>query len=190
MLTALTKENVRNRILEPFDTAANWYVSGNYIDGFPEISENNWNGGVQGKYTDYNTKKRALTPFPSAPIILQSPQEAYASILLNVGACVPKRDTLDKRVIYETKTGTAKYGKIWGGGGKGIIDSQDDVGGWPVLNSLPAPIDSDHDGMPDDWEKNHNLNPNDPDDRNKTNAEGYTMLELYLNNLVSHVIDK
>ena len=34
-----------------------------------------------------------------------------------------------------------------------MIDSQDDVGGWPNLESTPAPKDSDHDGMPDAWEK-------------------------------------
>jgi pectate lyase len=185
-----TRKNVRGRILEPFDTAANWYVYGNFMEGNPEVTADNWNGGVQGKYAEYNTKKRALNPFPTAPISIQKPREAYASILQNVGACVPKRDTLDERILSETKTGTAKYGKLWGGGGTGIIDSQNDVGGWPELKSLPAPVDSDHDGMPDDWEQSHGLNPNNPDDRNTSNADGYTMLELYLNSLVSHVMNK
>ena len=65
----------------------------------------------------------------------------------------------------------------------GIIDSQNDVGGWPMLNSLPAPEDSDHDGMPDEWEKAQQLNPNDPDDRNLTDKDGWTNLERYLNGL-------
>ncbi len=183
-----TNENVRHRILEPFDTAGNWYVYGNYMDGSPDISADNWNGGVQGENVYYHLKKRSLSPFAVTPITIQTPQEAYNSILENVGACVPKRDALDKRVLNETKTGTARYGKLWRGGGKGIIDSQNDVGGWPVLNSLPAPVDSDHDGMPDKWEKAHGLNPHDLNDGNKTNAEGYTMLEVYLNSLVSKII--
>ena len=65
----------------------------------------------------------------------------------------------------------------------GIIDSQNDVGGWPQLNTLPAPADSDHDGMPDEWEKTHGLNPNDSSDRNLTDKEGWTNLECYLNGL-------
>jgi len=64
-----------------------------------------------------------------------------------------------------------------------LIDSQSEVGGWPELRSLPAPLDSDHDGMPDDWEKAHGLNPNDPSDRNGTRDDGYTNLEKYLNGL-------
>jgi len=37
--------------------------------------------------------------------------------------------------------------------------------------------------MPDEWEKAHGLNPNDPSDANKTGSDGYTNLEKYLNNL-------
>jgi pectate lyase len=179
-----TRKNVRNRILEPFDTTANWYVYGNFMEGSPKISAENWNGGVQGKYAEYNLKKRMLVPFPSAAVTIQTPQDAYTSILKNVGACVPKRDSLDARVLNETESGTAKYGKLWDGGGNGIIDSQNDVGGWPVLNSSPAPLDSDHDGMPDEWEEKNGLNPEDSSDRNRTNKDGYTMLEVYINSLV------
>jgi pectate lyase len=65
----------------------------------------------------------------------------------------------------------------------GIIDSQNDVGGWPKLESLPAPKDSDHDGMPDEWEKKNGLDPNNPKDRNNMDKDGYTMLEKYLNSI-------
>lgn len=64
----------------------------------------------------------------------------------------------------------------------GIIDTPNDVVGWPVLNSLPAPIDSDNDGMADEWETTCGLNP-DVNDNNKLNADGYTALEVYLNSL-------
>jgi hypothetical protein len=40
--------------------------------------------------------------------------------------------------------------------------------------------------MPDDWETNRGLNPNDPEDRNgDDNGNGYTNLEEYLNELVA-----
>ena len=65
----------------------------------------------------------------------------------------------------------------------GIIDSPGDVGGWPELKSKPAPKDTDHDGMPDAWEDENNLNKNDSNDRNNMGTDGYTMLEQYLNNI-------
>ena len=62
----------------------------------------------------------------------------------------------------------------------GIIDLQKDVGGWPELKSLPAPLDSD--GMPDAWEKQHGFAPNDAADTSKDkDNDGYTNIEEYLN---------
>jgi hypothetical protein len=62
-----------------------------------------------------------------------------------------------------------------------VLDSQNDVGGWPTLNSLPAPADSDKDGMADAWESANGLNSVDAEDRN---ADGYSNLEEYINSLV------
>jgi hypothetical protein len=65
-----------------------------------------------------------------------------------------------------------------------LLDSQREVGGWPVLQSKLAPADTDRDGMPDAWEKAHGLNPNNSADRNADrNGDGYTNLEEYLNSL-------
>ena len=46
----------------------------------------------------------------------------------------------------------------------------------------------DGDGIPDEWEKKHNLNPDDPNDgaQYSLNKE-YTNLEVYLNELVNHL---
>ena len=38
-----------------------------------------------------------------------------------------------------------------------LLDSQDEVGGWPELKSKPAPKDLDRDGMADAWEVANNL---------------------------------
>lgn len=65
-----------------------------------------------------------------------------------------------------------------------MINSQDEVGGWPTLESKPALPDLDRDGMPDAWEQSHGLRPDDPGDRNgDRNNDGYTNLEEYLNSL-------
>jgi len=80
------------------------------------------------------------------------------------------------RWLAETSPGRVKFGK------NGIITTPEDVGGWPEYKSASAPLDSDHDGMPDEWEKKYGLDPNDPADAAKDlDGDGYTNLEEYLN---------
>jgi len=50
---------------------------------------------------------------------------------------------------------------------------------------LPAPADTDQDGMPDAWETNHGLNPLDPSDGSAIGSDGYSNLEKYLNDIVA-----
>jgi hypothetical protein len=71
-------------------------------------------------------------------------------------------------------------------GKPGIIDLPFIVGGWPTYKTLPASIDTDGDGIPDEWEKKNGLNTNDANDRNKIDRKGYTMLDNYLNELVNN----
>ncbi|MBI3850703.1 MAG: pectate lyase [Verrucomicrobia bacterium] len=102
----------------------------------------------------------------------QSATESAELVLSRAGASL-HRDAVDRRVIEDVRNRRGK-----------LIDSQDQVGGWPVLRSAPAPADKDRDGMPDAWEKAHGLNPNDPADRNADrDGDAYTNLEEYLNNL-------
>ncbi len=155
-----------------------WYIDGNYIDGYPAISADNWNGGVDLDPGVTLEKNRALKPFPTSPVKTQSAPDAYALVLDYVGAFPANRDAPEKRVIEETRTGKPTYGD-------GIINWVKDVGGYPEYKSTPAPIDTDGDGIPDAWEKAHGLNPNDAADGKKVTASGYTNLEVYLNSLVS-----
>ena len=107
----------------------------------------------------------------------QTAEEAFQSVLDHAGCSLPTRDKVDADIIDDVLHGTAKYGN------KGIIDSPSDVGGWPELKSTPAPIDTDHDNMPDEWENENGLNPTNADDRNNVAKDGYTMLEKYLNSI-------
>jgi len=103
-------------------------------------------------------------------------------VLAHAGASMPVRDAVDVRIVNEVKSKTASGKGVLGK--PGIIDSPSAAGGWPQYKSAAAPADSDQDGMPDEWEKRHNMNATDPADRNRINAEGYTMLETYINGLV------
>ncbi|UKM64286.2 pectate lyase [Flavobacteriaceae bacterium GSB9] len=176
----------RNKI----DDFGKWYVAKNMVEGNEMVSADNWNGGVQTDIVLDSVKIDA--PWDAMPIKEQSAEKAYGLVLQEAGARLPKRDPLDTRIIEEVKGGFATYE---GKGYKniveavntsektGIIDSQEDVGGWPELKSEPAPKDSDHDGMPDMWENKNGLDPNHAEDRNYTGKDGYTMLELYLNSV-------
>ena len=66
-----------------------------------------------------------------------------------------------------------------------IIDSPDEVGGYPKLATGEPPVDSDHDGMPDNWEIEVGLDPNDDADGNgDMDGDGYTNVEEYLHSLL------
>ena len=100
----------------------------------------------------------------------------------DVGATLPRRDALDERIIGEVRSGKTTFGK-------GIIKTQTDVGGWPELKSVPAPKDSDGDGMPDQWESSHGLDPqNSADGPMDRDGDGYTNVEEYLNGIADSVI--
>jgi hypothetical protein len=181
-----TRKEIRNRIVAPdtrpnSDLTGKLYITGNYVDGFPEVTADNWKGGVQPHRLTldvYRSDKEFAAPY----VKTVSAQEAYENVLRTVGCVLPKRDALDARIIEEVRSGTARYGKSFEGGGNGIIDSQTDVGGWPELKGGPAPVDSDHDGMPDEWEKRYSLDPKDASDGAKdADGDGYTNVEEYLN---------
>ena len=100
-----------------------------------------------------------------------SARDALDAVLATVGASLPRRDSVDARIVAEVR---ARRGSI--------IDSQQQVGGWPELKSTVAPKDSDGDGMPDDWERRYRLNPFDRSDANlDKDGDGYTSIEEYLN---------
>ena len=183
-----TSSSKKDRIIQPYDLNGRWYINGNFVTGYPKVTADNWNGGVQMKsWQYYMDSVKVDTPFTVAPVITQTAEKAYELVVAQAGASYPHRDSVDLRMINQIKTGVVTDGGSYGSD-SGIIDSQTDVGGWPVYNTLPAPVDSDHDGMPDEWETKNGLNPNDPADADSVNNDGYTMVEVYINNLVKSSI--
>jgi hypothetical protein len=206
-LTTSSTSNKRNRILNytsyyySSDAAVypdtlwggKFYIEGNFVEGFPDVTSDNWTKGVQkDSYTRASqllAASRQTTPFAFGTITTETAQDAYQSVLAKAGATLPKRDAVDARIINEAKTGIATYGGAAYTSGQagvpsGIIDTQTDVGGWPTYNSTTPPVDNDHDGMPDEWEKAKGLDPNNASDASKkTLSTGYTNIEVYINSL-------
>jgi pectate lyase len=147
---------------------ASLHVAGNIMDGSAELSRDNWLGVFIDRASGSDH------PLPMLPLPTESAEDALRSVLKKVGAVVPRRDAADSRIIADVENRTGK-----------IVESQQEVGGWPeYAGCSTTAVDSDNDGIPDKWEKEHGLNPNDPADANAT-AGGYTKLEDYLNELAT-----
>lgn len=161
-----------------------WYVSGNYFDDASYATVNadnhkgmNYKGGEANQRSDERFEVEAVTATTAA--------QAYVDVLSDAGMRVPCLDAIDKRIIAEAK---GEINPVYGGvlgAAKGIIDSQDDVGGWPEYKNAAAPTDSDKDGIPDDWETENGLNPNDAADGATITESGYSNLEVYLNSITA-----
>jgi hypothetical protein len=182
------------------------YMTGNVMVGFNYDNDNwsayNQNRGEKRSREDLIRLVRVDQPIFPSYVKEESARDAYPRVLANAGATLPKRDVIDTRIAEEVKTDTVHYigskANTWQPGSKnspnvpGIIDTQTDVHDaddspvkpWPNYKTYDVPKDSDHDGIPDDWEVAHGLNPNDASDANGDyNGDGYTNLEKYLNSL-------
>src|SRR5690606_23871477 len=168
-----TPRDKRGRIVNPSEPYGSFFVQGNHVEGFPEITEDNWKGGVQCK--DPGAAKGQEMISIDDNVDTQTARAAYGSVLESAGASL-FRDAVDRRIVEHVRKGTA-------GPGHGIIDSQEEVGGWPPLNSKQAPLDSDGDGMPDAWEKQKGLDPQKDDSALYALDKGYTNIEVYINGL-------
>ncbi|MDR0543076.1 MAG: thrombospondin type 3 repeat-containing protein, partial [Dysgonamonadaceae bacterium] len=179
------------------------YATGNIMEGYPEITADNWAGGIQiqeqANTDGYTEQMKVDQPFPiKNPFPIMGAQEAYNFVLDNVGATFPKRDLVDEHIINQVRTGEVYYNKdvkpeefyqfehrrLPADSYKyGIITNVKQVGGYPEYRGTPYE-DSDNDGMPDAWEKKYGLNPNDPSDAVKDlNGDGYTNIEKYINGI-------
>ncbi len=195
---------IQYRILKPDasrdknkpDTYGKAYVNGNIMLGNDRVTTNNWDGGVQcGKFADAIRVDQPFSMPMHNPIM--SAQKAYEFVMENVGATLPRRDTVDARIVLTVRTGQAIYDKkakpfttpyvkrrLPDDSYKyGIITHPQQVGGLPEYKGTPY-VDSDRDGMPDEWEIRYGLNPNDPSDAIKDcNGDGYTNIEKYINGI-------
>ncbi|HLV63803.1 pectinesterase family protein [Galbibacter sp.] len=167
-----------DRIVNPSKPYGKFYVTGNFIEGSQRISQDNWDGGVQCDQPE-------LTKLTLAPNIdnvkTHQPKQAYRLVIREAGHSL-YRDAVDLRIIQGVKTTTATYKK-------GIIDSQEQVGGWPKIPENSIEKDTDLDGIPDFWEDQHGLDKTKNDAGLHTLDEHYVNIEVYANSLVPSVYD-
>lgn len=126
------------------------------------------------------------TPWPAPVVETESAHEAYESVLEKAG-CFP-RDAVTLRTMDEVRRGTGDWKR------------REPKGGFMEgLEPGTPPLDTDDDGMPDAWERDHNLDPDDPSDAvtrvpggASTNDRhmGYTWIEFYINELADRLIEE
>ena len=182
------------------------FVNGNVNPDFADVTRDNWSYGIwtqiDSKYRNntalYNLDKdkmRLTEPVKYYYTTTHSAQDTYDRVLEYVGAS-KVRDSHDQLMVSDTRLGVATYTGKGEDDAPGIIDTPtdnrpadapDNWSAWPTLTSLPAPADTDGDGMPDYWEEENGLDPNNPADGLLFNEDGYTMVEVYINSLVDDI---
>jgi len=185
-----TTPAAKGRVVNPYKKPPSipfgkFYVNGNYVDGSPDVTNNNWLGVTMNDGTDADKEQaKAITPFAFAIVPTQTAIEAYSAVLKYAGAIFPVRDTLDQRIINDVRNRTGRIIDVQGGYLHGT-EYNLTVNAWPTLKSSAAPKDSDKDGMPDSWEIKKGLNNADASDATKHKLDkNYTNIEVYLNSLV------
>ena len=183
-----------------------YFVTGNYNTKYTSVNNDNWTYGIinqidasgcDGTFTaETKDSIKLAEPMDFVATTTHSADDAYDRVLDYAGASL-SRDSFDELMVSDARNGAASYtGK---GLSKGFVNSQDDNrpadaaedwSAWPTLNSTAAPVDTDGDGMPDEWEKSNGLDPSDPSDGKTIGTDGYSNLENYLNSLVADITEK
>lgn len=198
----LTKKRIvaidknENPETEVYNIWGKYYINGNVSEGNPEVTADNWNNGVfnqmKNSYNltdaDKNTIRINQPHDIHNNVKTDSPKEAYEKIL-KIGGASLARDAVDLHVLKDVKNGTFTYNGSRGSK-NGIIDSQNDVGGFPDLKQGKTLLDSDNDGMPDAWEIKHNLNPKKANANGRDLDKNYDNIEVYMNDLVKKITEK
>ncbi len=188
-----------------------FFVEGNVIEGNTEVTADNWTKGIyeqidnskcDNTFTDeVKVAMHRTTPLATGLVTTHTAKQAF-DLVVGYAGCSKRRDIIDDRIAQETRTGTATYiGTMTenAADAPGLIDLPNDVkpvgaaSAWPELggNNLSPDLlkDSDRDGIPDIWEVAYGL-----DKENASDATAYTLdsrysnLEVYLQNLVQHIV--
>ena len=183
-----TKKIIMEATLEgPHPGTQSYYVSGN-------IRENRDGSKSQDKENDTYAKnvkaqhEQQWEVFVSKPFFesfanIETAEQAYQSVLCDVGCNQPALSNHDVRMVSETLQGTTTTtGRT--SKKKGLIDHEDDAEGFDGLNitteNRPAGWDTDQDGIPDWYERVAGTDAATANNNDDRNDDGYTDLEEYL----------
>ncbi len=167
-----TLEKVNTRI---FDVdGSSYYFKDNVMTSSADVTADN----KLGFYEISDSRVLSAPAELAEPYSATSAEDAYKAVIDGVGASYV-RDAQDTRLIRELETGTGRF-----------INNEFEAGGIGTLDAGTAPKDTDSDGIPDEWESAHGLDPNNKADAaaivtDETKSYlGYTNIEVYANDLL------
>jgi pectate lyase len=147
------------------------FMDGNYFDA-------DRNGKIDGKPLSRADIDDVMVwepkPYDYPKVTTEPAGDACKRVLASAGASLV-RDAVDMRLIQNVLKGEGA-----------LISDESTVGGFGTLRSGTPPMDTDRDGMPDNWEQKHGLDPkNSKDATGDFDGTGYTNIEKYINGLVN-----
>lgn len=197
---------LRLDVLNPDWGPENYYMTGNVLEGYVDETHN-WNAFAYSGESDpakvaaVATQVRLDQELYPSYVTTHTAKEALKLVLSDVGANQPQADAIDRRIVQEVRDGTWHYKGTRSANYPngivqpptpnypGIIDTPVDVhdadgspnAPWPMYATYHVPVDTDHDGMPDTWERAIGSDPAVANHNDDPNGDGYTLLEDYLN---------
>ncbi len=122
---ASTKSSIKSKIFDFTNTHSDeikgdYYVSGNYVYGDSAVTSSNEKGLKNPGYANLLSEPIDLGEYQITP---ETAENAYSTVLANVGATLPKRDAIDARIVNDVKNLTGR-----------VINNTDEVGGEIDLN--------------------------------------------------------
>lgn len=198
-----------------------FYLKGNKMvnpdgsDYNTAMNEDNWIGVDYGSAGFTRTDYEVTTPLRvndvngnDASVVpnAQTADEAFETVLAYAGAGISadERPKIDKQVMEEARTGN---GYLTGGRDFSTLTSSDTALNeaiekydikqmnydeyYPPAITEKTIVDSDNDGMPDEWELMRGLDPNNASDaKGDYLGQGYNNIEYYINDLTVNAFPK
>ena len=139
-----TASKIKSRIFDisnayPDVSKSNFYFDGNYMYGDANVTANNWNG-----VNNSSAANKLSAPIDMGEYELsetQSAEEAYNTVLSDAGATLPKRDSIDARIIADVKNQTGR-----------IINNANEVAGLVEMPATKRVF-----SIPDDWKSENGM---------------------------------
>lgn len=171
-----TKQSIRSKIFEATNNGevfyngemakSNAYISGNYVYGNSEATADNTS---KESYVMNRDKLNILTSpinMGAYEIPSQSAETAFEDVIANVGATLPRRDSIDARVVADAQNGTGR-----------IINGIAEVGGFSGIASEKRVF-----SIPEEWKTKTGMGTSKETDIVPGGIwAGYTWIEAYVN---------